>query len=134
VQRFAKPIATVSWIYTLSARVEWFNALKETDMPYDTERVKAAAWAEYARATAPALADYERVKAAAWAEYARATAPNLAEYERVAASALDEYVCVTAAAWAEYARALSNRIAGGQIPDDGQVAAFADWIDQGPQC
>jgi hypothetical protein len=50
VQRFAKPIDTVSWLYTLSARVEWFNALKETDMPYDTERVTAAAWAEYARA------------------------------------------------------------------------------------
>ncbi len=77
---------------------------------YEYERVKAAAWAEYARATAPALDEYERVAASALDEYVRVRAPNLAEYERVKASALDEYVCVTAAAWAEYARALSNRV------------------------
>jgi cell division septum initiation protein DivIVA len=95
--------------WTACERLEWMEWLLDNvgwpdGARAEYDRIRAPAWAEYARVMAAASAEYDRVAAPAWVEYKRVTAAASAEYDRVAAPAWVEYKRVTAAALVEYDR------------------------------
>jgi hypothetical protein len=83
----------------LAARAAGFDVLWLTDF------MDPSAWAEYVKASAPALAEYDKASAPAWAEYVKASAPAWAEYDKARAGAWTEYVKASAPAWTEYVKA-----------------------------
>ena len=85
----------------LTACDERFDAILALAAPEDFKTYKTeknAAWADYERITAPALADYQRIKDAAWADYERIQKPAWADYQRIRDAALADYERIKGAA------------------------------------